>query len=63
MGYAPAGPMRNVLFTAGPKNGDFVNMRMSKLHHSAESRIGLAEVLFAGLIVVAVLGFALTIVR
>jgi hypothetical protein len=55
--------MKNVSFTAGPKNGGFVNARMSAMHHSAESRLGLAEIVFAGFIVVALVGFALAIVH
>lgn len=57
------GIMKNVSFTAGPKNGDFVNARMSGMHHSAEGHLGLGEVVFAGFIVIALIGFALTIVR
>jgi len=63
MGYAPWGRMKNVLFTAGPKNGEFVSTRLTAMHHSAEGHLGLGEIVFAGLIVLALVGFALTIVR
>lgn len=62
MVYAPTFAMKNVSFTAGPKNGGFVNARMSTLHHSAEGRMGMAEIVFAGVIVIALVGFALAIV-
>jgi len=55
--------MKNVSFTAGPKNGGFVNTRMSTLHHSAESRLGFAEAIFAGAIVLALAGFAFAILH
>jgi len=55
--------VKNVTFIAGPKNGAFVNTRLSTLHHSAESRVGFAEVVLACFVVVALLGFTLVIVR
>ena len=59
----PNGAVKHVTFTAGPKSGAFVNTRLSTMHHSAESRMGFAEAMFACLIVVALVGFALVIVR
>lgn len=55
--------MKNVSFTVGPKSGAFVSTRLSAMHHSAESRVGLVEAMFACLVVVALVGFALVIVR
>ena len=63
MGYARGITMKNVSFTAGPKNGGFVNTRMSSLHHSAEGRMGFAELVFAGMIVLALAGFAFAILH
>jgi len=60
---ALSGAMKNVSFTAGPKNGDYIDARLSGLHHSAEGRFGLSELVFAGVIMLALVGFALTIVR
>jgi hypothetical protein len=61
MGYARRRAMKNILFIAGPKNGAFVNTRLSTMHHSAEPRIGFAETAFACLVVVALVGFAFVI--
>ena len=54
--------MKNISFTVEPKNGAFVNSRMSALHHSAESRIGLVEAGIACLIVAVLVCFAFVIV-
>jgi len=62
-GYARAETMKNVSFTAGPKNGAFVSTRMSTKHHSAEGRMGIVEAVFAGVIVLALAGFAFAILR
>jgi len=55
--------MKNVTFSVGPKNGAFVNARLSTLHHSAETRLGLPEAVFAGLVVLVLVGFAFLMVR
>jgi hypothetical protein len=55
--------MKNVTFSVQPKNGAFVNARLSTLHHSAETRLGFPEAMFACLVVVAVVGFTLLMVR
>jgi hypothetical protein len=55
--------MKNVSFTAGPKSGGFVTARMSTLHHSAEHRLSTGEIVFVGLIVLALVGFALALVN
>ena len=54
--------MKNISFTVEPKSGAFVNSRMSAMHHSAESRVGLIEVAIACLVVAALVGFAFVIV-
>lgn len=61
MSYAPLAGMKNVSFIAGPKNGGFVHARMSSMHHSAEPKMGMAELVFAGVIVMALVGFVLAI--
>lgn len=55
--------VKNVTFTVGPKSGAFVNTRLSALHHSAETRVGLVEAMFACFVVAALVGFALVIVQ
>lgn len=55
--------MKNFSFIAGPKNGAFVTTRMSAMHHSAESRLGMGEVIFAGIVVLALVGFTLVLVN
>lgn len=55
--------MKNIAFTVEPKNGAFVNSRVRAMHHSAENRLGFAEVGVACLIVAMLVGFALVIVR
>ncbi|HEU5069493.1 MAG TPA: hypothetical protein VFV96_03660 [Verrucomicrobiae bacterium] len=55
--------MKNVTFIAGPKSGSFVNTRLSALHHSGESRLGVAETVFACLVVAALVGFAMLVVN
>jgi hypothetical protein len=62
-GPCNAETVKNVTFIAGPKNGAFVNTRLTTMHHSAEGRMGLAEAIVACFFVVALLGFALVIVR
>jgi hypothetical protein len=57
------GSMKNVTFIAGPKSGSFVNTRLSALHHSGESRLGVAETVFACLVVAALVGFAVLVVN
>ena len=55
--------VKNVTFTVEPKSGAFVNTRLSALHHSAESRVGLIEAAFACVVVAALVGFALVLVQ
>ena len=54
--------MKNISFTVNPKSGALVNTRLSALHHSAETRVGLVEVAFAFFVVAALVGFAFLIV-
>jgi hypothetical protein len=62
-GHAGTEGVKNVTFTVEPKNGAFVNSRLSALHHSAEGRLGLMEAVVACFVVVALVGFTLVIVR
>jgi hypothetical protein len=57
------GSMKNVTFIAGPKSGSFVNTRLSALHHSGENRLGMVETVFACLVVAALVGFAVLVVK
>lgn len=54
--------MKNVTYTVEPKGGAFVNTRLTAMHHSAESRVGLIEVGFACFVVAVLVGFAFLIV-
>ena len=54
--------VKNIAYTVEPKSGAFVNSRLSAMHHSAESRIGLVEVGLACFVVAVLVGFALVIV-
>jgi hypothetical protein len=40
-----------------------VNARMSTLHHSAATHMGLGEIVFAGFVVLVLFGFALVIAK
>ena len=62
-GYAPPENVKNVTYTTSGKSGEFVNARLSTMHHSAETRMGLAEALIACFIVAVLAGFAVLIVR
>ncbi len=55
--------MKNVSYSAGPKNGGFVHSRISSLHHSSEGRMGIGEAVFAGIIILSLAGFAFAILR
>ena len=62
MGYAPKGGVKNIAYTVEPKSGAFVNSRLSAMHHSAETRVGLFEVGLACFVVAVLVGFAFVIV-
>ena len=55
--------MKNVTYTTSGKSGDFVNARLSSMHHSGETRLGLAEALIACFVVAVLAGFAFLIVH
>jgi hypothetical protein len=63
MGHAPGGTVKNVTYSTSGKSGEFVNARLSSMHHRPETRLGLAEVLIAGFIVAVLAGFAFAIVH
>ena len=63
MSHAPKAGVKNVTYTTSGKSGDFVDSRLSGLHHRPETRLGLAEVLIAGFIVAVLAGFAFVIVH
>ena len=63
MSHAPFECVKNVTYSTSGKSGDFVNARLSSMHHRPETRLGLAEVLIAGFIVAILAGFAFVVVH
>jgi hypothetical protein len=60
---AKKGNMKAIMYMANSKKGGMATARLSTLHHSAESHVGLAEAMVACFLVVAVISFTLVVLR
>jgi hypothetical protein len=55
--------MKAIMCMASSKKGGVQTARLSTLHHSAESHMGLAEAMVACFFVLAVISFTLVVLR